>query len=121
MIWGRTATGCPRVRAFLLLWRNAGSLQDSLGKPVALSKREMDQILDKLLVHGMRPPEREKLQEIISNERHFLCGAPPRKTAGRHSMDPGAGPIKAAQRSRRIIELRQVKKKKVPPAPNQWA
>lgn len=37
----------------------------------SLSKREMDQILDKLLVHGMRPPEREKLQEIISNERHF--------------------------------------------------
>ena len=37
----------------------------------SLSKREMDQILDKLLVHGMWPPEREKLQEIISNERHF--------------------------------------------------
>ena len=37
----------------------------------SLSKRELDQILDKLLVHGMRPSEREKLQEIISNERHF--------------------------------------------------
>lgn len=37
----------------------------------SLSKRELDQILDKLLVHGMRLSEREKLQEIISNERHF--------------------------------------------------
>ena len=27
--------------------------------------------MDKLLAHGMRPLEREKLQEIISNERHF--------------------------------------------------
>ena len=50
---------------------------------------ELDQILDKLLAPGIRPPEWKSSRRFFPTSA-IVMWSPPRKTAGRHFMDPGA-------------------------------